>query len=508
MITQGLLPYQYQPEKSASGMTALAGLPPYLDLAFAAGLHRSIERHVGVRRGSQGWTDTQEVMSLLLLNVAGGDCVDDLRVLEADDGFSRLMRRVENYGLPRRERRALERRWRKERRRAVPSPSATFRYLAAFHDKEEEKKRRGGVAFIPAPNAHLLGLYRVNDDLTAFDQRCAPLAVATLDMDATLVESRKRDALHSYKGYKAYQPLNVYWHEKDLVVRSEFRDGNVPAQFENLRVLQETLDTLPAGVETVYFRSDTAAYQQELLRYCAEGKNERFGVIPFAVSADVTQEFKRAVAEASGWKPLRRRRKDGTFESTGQEWAEVNFVPSWIGHSRNSPDYRFLAIREPLRQLELPDVPRQQEFPFPVMDFGEACRCKVHGLVSNRLDMDAEELIWWSRERCGRAEAAHSAMKEDFAGGVLPSGDFGENAAWWAIMILSYNLNSIMKRHALGDGWADKRMKAIRFAVINLPGRVMKHARQLAVRIAAEHPSLPLLLRARVRIFKLARAPG
>lgn len=507
MITQGLLPYQYQAEKSVSGMTALAGLAPYLDLAFAAGLPQSIERRVGVRSGSQGWTDTQEVMSLLLLNVAGGDCVDDLRVLEADDGFSRIMRRVETHGLSRRERRALERRWRKERKRAVPSPSATFRYLAAFHDKEEEKKRREGVAFIPAPNAHLLGLGYVNDDLTAFDQRRAPLSMATLDMDATLVESHKRDALHSYQGYKAYQPLNVYWHEKDLVVRSEFRDGNVPAQFENLRVLRETLDALPEGVETVYFRSDTAAYQQELLRYCAEGKNERFGVIPFAVSADVTPEFKRAVAAASEWKPLRHE-VDGRLVDTGQAWAEVVYVPTWAGLSKNAPDYRFLAIREPLRQLELPDVPRQQEFPFPVMEFGDACRYIVHGLVSNRYDLDGEKLIWWSRERCGRIEAAHSAMKEDFAGGVLPSGDFGENAAWWAIMILAYNLNSIMKRHALGEGWADKRMKAIRFAVINLPGRVMKRARQLVVRIAAEHPSLPLLVRARERILEMARAPG
>lgn len=507
MITQGLLPYQYQAEKSASGMTALAGLAPYLDLAFAAGLPLSIERHVGVRTGSQGWTDAQEVMSLLLLNVAGGDCVDDLRALEADDGFARLMRRVETHGLPRRERRALERRWRKERKRAVPSPSAMFRYLAAFHDKKEEKKRRDGVAFIPAPNAPLQGLSQVNNDLVAFDQRHARQAVATLDMDATVVESHKREALYSYQGYKAYQPLNVYWHEEDLVVRSEFRDGNVPAQFENLRVLRETLDALPAGVETVFFRSDTAAYQQELLRYCAEGKNERFGVIPFAVSADVTAEFKRAVSGATEWRALRRE-VDGRLVDTGQQWAEVNFVPNWIGHSRNSPDYRFVAIREPLRQLELPGMPQQQTFPFPVMDFGEACRYKVYGLVSNRFDMDGDELIWWSRERCGGAEVAHSVMKEDLAGGVLPSGGFGENAAWWAIMILAYNLNSIMKRRALGGGWAGKRMKAIRFAVICLPGRVMEHARQLVVRIAAGHPSLPLLVEARGRILELARAPG
>jgi len=61
-------------------------------------------------------------------------------------------------------------------------------------------------------------------------------------------------------------------------------------------------------------------------------------------------------------------------------------------------------------------------------------------------------------------------MKEDLAGGKLPSGDFGENAAWWWIMVLSLNLNVIMKRLVLGQAWVGKRMKAIRFGVICLPG--------------------------------------
>ena len=50
-----------------------------------------------------------------------------------------------------------------------------------------------------------------------------------------------------------------------------------------MRVLIEALGRLPAGVEKVMLRSDTAGYQRELLRYCAEGGDERFGVIEFAV---------------------------------------------------------------------------------------------------------------------------------------------------------------------------------------------------------------------------------
>jgi len=36
-------------------------------------------------------------------------------------------------------------------------------------------------------------------------------------------------------------------------------------------------------------------------------------------------------------------------------------------------------------------------------------------------------------------------MKEDLAGGKLVSGGFGQSAAWWAIMILAFHLNSAMK---------------------------------------------------------------
>ena len=55
----------------------------------------------------------------------------------------------------------------------------------------------------------------------------------------------------------------------------------------------------PAGVEKVMLRSDTAGYQRELLRYCVEGRDDRFGVIKFAVGVDVTAEFRRAVSEVA-----------------------------------------------------------------------------------------------------------------------------------------------------------------------------------------------------------------
>jgi hypothetical protein len=500
-MPQGVLPYKYEEEKTQSGMTALAGLPVYLDLASVLGLGEHIRRHMHIK--GRGWTDEQTILSLILLNLAGGDSVDDLTVLEKDKGFCSVLDRIETKGLTRKKRRDRERRWRKTTHRAVASPSAVFRYLAAFHDPEEEKKREKGKAFIPLSNEHLQGLMKVNRDFIASVQRHRPKTEATLDMDATVIATQKEDALFSYKGYQAYQPINTYWVEQGLILHTQFRDGNVPAGYEQLRVLKEALVMLPEGVKKVYLRSDTAGYQHDLLKYCEKGKHARFGRIEFAVGADVTKEFKKAVAEAEEWKPVMKEVK-GEMKKTGKEWAEICFVPNAIGSSRNGPVYRYLATREPLRQDVLHGM--EGQLPFPTMEMNTT-RYKTFGIVTNR-DTEGSQLINWLYERCGKSEEAHSIMKEDLAGGKLPSSDFGENAAWWWIMVLALNLNSAMQHLVLKESWSAKRMKALRFSLISLSGRIIKGAGQLVIRITQGHPSLTVLLEARQRIMELGYAPS
>lgn len=509
MVAQGVLPYQLEEETHTTCLTGLAGLPVYLDLAHVVGLRDSIMRHVQARSGSQGWSDAQMVTTLILLNLAGGEAVEDLEKLQGDEGFALILHRVETFGMKRRERRRLERRWRKSTERKIPSVAAMRRYLAAFHDAAEEGRREAGSAFIPSRVPALTGLWKVTEELVAFLQSRSREATATLDMDATLIETHKQEALFCYKKFRAYQPLNVWWAEQQVVVHSEFRDGNVPAGFEQLRVLKESLAALPEGVKKVAMRSDTAGYQWDLLHYCAEGKSERFEVIDFAVSADVTPAFRQAVREVRepDWKPLPRR--DG--RSGDQEWAEVCFVPEDAARKKSGPSYRFLAIREPLRQLELPGTESDQaELPFPTISYGEQGpprRYKLFGVVTN-LDWAGEELIHWHRERCGKSEEIHAVMKEDLAGGRLPSKHFGANAAWWGAMILALNLNMLMKRLVLGAEWVPKRMKAIRYWIIDLPGRLVHHARQLTLRLSAGHPSNRLLLDARRAIAALAPGPS
>lgn len=112
------------------------------------------------------------------------------------------------------------------------------------------------------------GLWRVNQALLNFIQQHQPAAVATLDMDATLIEMHKLDAQHCYKGFKVYQPLNCWWAEQGVMLYSEFRDGDVPARHEQLRVPKDCLRHLLGSVTKVSLRSDTAAFQEEVLLYC------------------------------------------------------------------------------------------------------------------------------------------------------------------------------------------------------------------------------------------------
>jgi hypothetical protein len=90
-MSQGILGFKYEEEKHDTGMTGLAGLPIYLDLMHAMGLPGQIGHHLQVKQ--RAWTDAQMVSSLILLNIAGGDCVEDLGRVQKDEGFCRILRR-------------------------------------------------------------------------------------------------------------------------------------------------------------------------------------------------------------------------------------------------------------------------------------------------------------------------------------------------------------------------------------------------------------------------------
>jgi hypothetical protein len=506
-MTQPPLSFQYQ-GSTQDNFTAFGGLPLFLEMAQACGLTHTVEQQMQLK--TQGWMDSQIILSLLLLNIAGGDCVEDINRLESDKGLKMLLLQQECKGMARKLRRAYLRRFRKIKSRAFPSPSSIRRYLEEFHSKEEEAKRMTGTAFIPQSNKALMVLGQINQTMINFAQKHQSCPTATLDQDATLAQTHKSSALFCYKKFKAYQPFNTYWHEQRILLHSEFRDGNVPAGFEQLRLLKEALASLPQGVEKVMLRSDSAGYQEDLLKYCAQGDNERFGIIEFAIAAKVSQSFKESVKEVKEWFPIYTQDKDGHKIKTDQEWAEVGFVPSWAGMSKKAPDYRYIAIRErlwidaPLPGLEPVQKELLLELPFQTLTMNQA-DYKLFGIITNRR-IDGNELINWHRERCGDSEKVHSIEKGDLAGGQFPSSKFGANAAWWYIMVLAFNLKALMQKLVLPKSLVNRRMKGIRFHLVNIAGCVIFHARRWVVKVSNQPDVIGLLNWVRGKIAALAHS--
>ena len=123
---------------------------------------------------------------------------------------------------------------------------------------------------------------------------------------------------------------------------------------------------------------------------------------------------------------------------------------------------------------------------------------KLFAIVTNRKDVDGSELIQWHRKRCGKSEQVHSTQKEELAGGQFPSNLFGINAAWWQLMVLSFNLSRFMQIAALPQEFKESKMKALRLHIIQLPGRVIHHARQIYVRVESTRCELYQTIREKI----------
>jgi hypothetical protein len=173
---------------------------------------------VQVRERERGYDEATLVESFVILNASGGECVDDFERLRGDPGLAELVGHE------------------------LPSPSAALQFLYAFHEQEkiEEAKQRRlpkQIAYIPEETEPLEGLSGVNRDLVQrVGERAADQRIATVDQDATIIESRNKEALPTYKGPRGYQPMLAAWAEMGVVLAHQFRDGNVPAQMEPLPV--------------------------------------------------------------------------------------------------------------------------------------------------------------------------------------------------------------------------------------------------------------------------------
>ncbi len=84
-----------------------------------------------------------------------------------------------------------------------------------------------------------------------------------------------------------------------------------------------------------------------------------------------------------------------------------------------------------------------------VTDFPEPGDRQADGL--GPASKSAQELVEFANGRCGYGERVHDDLKNGLAGGRMPCGRFGSNAAWWQATVLSANVHRLMARWALQD---------------------------------------------------------
>jgi len=467
-MSQGLLPYQVEVVERADTVTGRAGLPLVLETLRALGLEPVIRAQVRVRERQSGYTEVEKIEALVLLLAAGGDCFDDIAVLQADGGLRRLLGR------------------------RFPSADALRHFLYAFHDDRliaaaQAQRPPDTVAYIPAETAALQGLGRVNTALVHRVAAQGRSTKATLDHDATIQESHKREAFPHYQGGRGYQPAAIYWVEQDLVVADEYRDGNVPAGMDTLPLIQRGFASLPATVTAFFFRADSACYNERTLKWLADPHRPDGpqGPIGFTVSADMTEALHAvcAAVREPAWEAFEER-PDETVACT-----EVEFFPGdW---RKDAEPLRYLALRMRKRQGQL---------------FASGSDTKYLAVVSNRWDVPASDLLRWHWQKAGTIELVHDVTKNELGAAVPPCGRFGANAAWYRLSLLTYNVLSALKSLALPASLSAARPKRLRFAVFTLAGRLVSHAGRLWVRVSAEAERLAGLIAARARLALIAQA--
>jgi hypothetical protein len=392
---------------------------------------------VVIKRRQRGLTPSQLVAGLFALWAAGGERCEDLVQLREDVALALLL----GHGLP--------------------APQTARDFLEAF-DEAAPPLWQGEKCHVQGEGERLQGLAKANRRLVAWQQERVAQAVATIDVDATILESHKRAALATYDGRTGFQPVVALWAEQDVILADEFRDGNVPAGTGNRRVVERALAALPGGVEEVRLRGDSALYEQDLLRWLeARG-------IAYAISADMSRELAAAIRALpeSAWQS---EREDG---DAIRQWAEVAYVPSdGVSAKDRAAPPRYLALRISKRQGRL---------------FADGGEVKHFAIVTNRPDPEGGsglDLLRWQRAKAGTVEHTHHVLTNELAAEALPSQRFGANAAWFRLNVLLYNLLSAFKRVALPPELHDARPKRLRFVLLNGIGKVVRHARETVLRL-------------------------
>jgi hypothetical protein len=293
----------------------------------------------------------------------------------------------------------------------------------------------------------LAGLDRINRRLVAAVLRGAGATEHTLDADATQIVAEKESAKITYQGEQGYMPMVGHLAETGVVVHEEFREGNVAPATRNLEFLRACEARLPAGHRIAHVRMDAAGYQAEVFNHC-----EEYGQT-FAIGGRLDAAAQAVVAALP--------------ESAWTHYPDCAVAETTHSMKETTKAFRLIVVKYP-RQAQL---------------FGaEAPR--VHLIASNRRESTEATLLWY-RQRGETSENGIKELKIGFGLERMPCGQFAANAAFFRIGAIAHNLFVLFKRSALGEGWQRHRVATVRWRLLHLPGKLVRHAGAWVLKVAA-----------------------
>lgn len=434
MIAQ--LGHRLKVEKSTQVLTSFAGLPLLTELAHSSGLVNGLDAIAGLWERHGKYRTSDYVLGLAMTLAAGGEGLDDTRVLREDAGLKAMT-------IP-----------------AMPAANSLGDFLRRFGHRTIH--RLGGV------NA---GLAR---------QTLAETGDAlTLDVDSSLVEAHKEEALWSYKGFPGYNPLLAWVEETDVFLAGVFREGNAAPQSHVRSLLHYCRKALPKG-RRLRLRSDSAGYRLDVMDYCL-----RHG-IDFAIGADLDPAVREAIEEIPDGKWQLVVRGNDTFLL-----AETIHVPGAGNNDYDLPALRLVVTRKLSGQLEL--------FKDPL---------KHRAIIASMPPaMNTEQVLDFYNDR-GKAEKAIGELKNGFGLEKLPCGQLMANAAFLQTAMIAYNLVQLFKRRALPKSWRTLGIKSLRFRLLGQAGRVIRHAGQIVLKLSADFPFFDIFEAARWAVLSPALVNG
>jgi hypothetical protein len=337
-------------------------------------------------------------------------------------------------------------------------------------------------------------------------ERAAALAEGpvTIDLDTTDVEvygRKKRGMAYNHQGQRAGRPHVAAWAETEIVLAADLGDGTDDPRATAPDLLRRALGCLPecARAGRVALRADAGYFAGALARAAHEER------IAFAIGA-------RRIAPL--WRLLAGIAEDDWHDAIEMEGAQVavaEYCPDWW------PANARLLIRRVLLDPEQvsPDPrsrrrrtlhPAQRDLPFP--ELAGAGAIYAYSFILTNLDVStpaqAVAAEHWYRHRT-TVENIFRDSKHGAALRHLPSGYHQVNMAWmWGALLAAsmaawlHQLTAAIRGETIVEGHGVRGGKAmiatLRWRLVAVPGRLIRHARHLILRLPPGHGLLPEVL--------------